>query len=278
MLKGWRLNLLLFAVVLALAAVVAYRPAKDAAPATLSAVKPAAVGNMALLRPGRPPIELRQREGRWWIEAPFKARADEFLVLRLLSILEARPLSQLPGGDLKRYELDLPQAVLDIDGVSYAFGAINPVTSEQYLRAGDRIYAIELRHGAALPARAQALVRRVLLDEDERPLAVILPQAAVRKVEGRWQREPAAHDPGGDDLQIYVDRWRQASAAAAEPHDGRTAIADIRLELEGGRSVVFGILQRSPQLVLWRRDNGLQYTLLEAAGRALLEVPGELKK
>jgi len=278
MIKGWRLNLLLLAVVLALAAVVAYRPSRDAAPPALSTAKPAAVASVSLMRPGRPPVELRQRDGRWWIEAPFKARADEFQVLRLLSILEARPLSQLPGGDLKRYELDLPQAVLDIDGVSYAFGAINPVTREQYLRAGDRIYAIELRHGAALPARAQALVRRVLLGEEERPVAVILPQTTVRKVEGRWQRQPAAGDLGGDDLQIYVDRWRQASAAGAEPHDGRAAIADIRIELEDGGRIEFGILQRTPQLVLWRRDNGLQYTFLEAAGRTLLEVPGEPKK
>lgn len=277
MIKGWRLNLLLLAVVLALAAVVAYRPSRDAAPTALSAVKPAAVANVALMRPGRPAVELRQRDGRWWIEAPFKARADEFQVLRLLSVLEAKPLSELPAADLQRYELDLPQAVLDIDGVSYAFGAINPVTREQYLRVRERVYAVELRHGAALPQRPHSLIRRVLLDEDERPQAVILPQTAVRKVEGRWQREPAARDPGGDDLQIYVDRWRQASAAGAEPHDGRAAIADIRLELEGGRSVVFGILQRSPQLVLWRRDNGMQYTLLEAAGRALLEVPGDAK-
>jgi hypothetical protein len=278
MLKGWRLNLLLLVVVLALAAVVAHRPAKDAVPAALSAVKPAAVTNVALIRPGRPPVELRQRDGRWWIEAPFKARADEFQVLRLLSILEARPLSQLPGGELRRYELDLPQAVLDIDGVSYAFGAINPVTREQYLRVGDRIYAVELRHGAALPQRAHALVRRVLLDEDERPAAVILPQAAVRKIEGRWQRQPPAGDLGGDDLQAYIDRWRQASAASAEPHDGRKPLAEIRLQLEGGREIVFGILQRSPQLVLARPDRGLQYTLLEAAGRALLEVPGDPKK
>ena len=275
---GWRLNLLLLAVVLALAAVAAHRPPREATPPALSTVKPAAVAHVALRRPGRPPIELRRREDGWWIDAPFKARADEFQVLRLLSVLQARPLSELPAADLQRYELDLPRAVLDIDGVSYAFGATNPVTHEQYLRVRDRILAVEPRHGAALPLHPQALIRRVLLEPDERPVAVLLPQVMVRKVEGRWQRQPAAGDLGGDDLQVYVNRWREAAAAAAEPHDGRAAVAQIRLELEDGRSVVFGILQYSPQLVLWRPDNGLQYSLLEAGARALLEVPGGQKK
>jgi hypothetical protein len=280
MASGWRLNLLLLALVLGLAALVAHRAARDGthpASSKLSATRPGSVNQVTLLRPAQPPLELRRRDGQWWIEAPFRARADEYQVLRLLAVLEARPLAQLPEGDLQRYGLEPPQAVLDIDGASFAFGATNPVTREQYLRAGGRTYAIEARHGAALPAHARILIRRALLEAHERPLAVILPQVAVRMVDGRWQRQPPAADPGGDDLQIYVDRWRQASAAVTEPHDGRPAIAEIRLILEDGGGVVFGILQRSPQLVLWRRDNGLQYTLSETAGRALLEVPGTKK-
>lgn len=279
--SGWRLNLLLLAVVLALGAFVAYRNARLELPdasATLSATRPASVSQVTLLRPGQPLLQLRQHDGRWWIEAPFRARADEFQVLRLLSVLEARSLARLPEGDLQGYGLEPPQAVLEIDGVSYAFGATNPVTREQYLRAGGRTHAVDARHGAALPAHARALIRRMLLEAQERPLAVILPQVAVRMIDGRWQREPPAADPGGDDLPIYVDRWRQASAAVAEPYEGRAAVAEIRLLLEGGGEVVFGILQRSPQLVLWRRDNGLQYTFPEASARALLEVPGAEKK
>ena len=39
-------------------------------------------------------------------------------------------------------------------------------------------------------------------------------------------------------------------------------------------ALTLGVLQREPQLVLWRRDNGLQYTFLAGAARTLLGNPG----
>ncbi len=272
MLHGWRLNLLLLVIVLALTALVMLKPARESTPAPLSTLKPAAATRIAVLRPGRPAIELRRDGERWLIEAPFRARADEFQVLRMLSVLEARPSAELPAQDLERFELDPPAAALEIDGVQYAFGAINTVTREQYLRRGDKVHVVELRHGAALPARAEALIRRVLLEEQEKPLAITLPQGGIRKVDGRWQRQPAA-DLGADELQAYVDRWRQAAAASMQLHDGRNTAENIRITLEDGRSIELGIMQRSPQLVLWRRDQGLHYVFLEAAGKALLDMP-----
>lgn len=277
MIRGWRLNLVLLGAVLGLSALVMLKPSRETPPATLSALKPAAASRIAVIRPGRPAIELRRDGERWLIEAPFKARADEFQVLRMLSVLEARPTAEMPAQDLQRFELDPPAAALDIDGVQYAFGAINTVTREQYLRRGDKVYVVELRHGAALPARAEALIRRVLLQENERPAAITLPQGEVRKVDGRWQRQPAA-DLGGDELQAYVDRWRQAAAASMQIHDGQSAAQDIRITLEDGRNIELGIVQRSPQLVLWRRDQGLHYIFLEAAGHALLDLPGVADK
>jgi hypothetical protein len=44
--------------------------------------------------------------------------------------------------------------------------------------------------------------------------------------------------------------------------------------LTDGSTLTMGVLQRQPQLVLWRRDNGLQYTFLEGAARSLLDRPG----
>lgn len=277
MLRGWRLNLILLGVVLGLSALVLLKPPREATPAALSTLKPAAVSRIAVIRPGRPAIELRRDGERWLIEAPFKARADEFQVLRMLSVLEARPSAQMPAGNLAEYELDPPAAALDIDGVQYAFGGINTVTREQYLRRGDQVYVVELRHGAALPPRPEALIRRVLLEEQEKPVAITLPQAEVRKVDGRWQRQPAA-DLGADELQAYVDRWRQAAAAGMQVHEGQTATQDIRITLEDGRVITLGIVQRAPQLVLWRRDQGLHYIFLEAAGHALLDLPGAKDK
>jgi len=164
--------------------------------------------------------------------------------------------------------------VLDIDGVQYAFGGINTVTREQYVLRGDTIHAVELRHGAGLPLNATALVRRALLAENEQPVAVALPEFTVSKNDGRWVLSPPSEGAGADELQRYVDQWRMASAATAEPYDQRPPQSDIRITLTDGSTLTMGVLQRQPQLVLWRRDNGLQYSFLVGAARSLLDKPG----
>ncbi len=280
--RGWLSNLVLLAAVAALAWLAGRLPSRDdAAQMTLSAARPSTVTRIALMRGNRPAVRLEKQGMQWWVTAPFRARADEFQVMRMLTVLEARPTARLPAGERARFDLDPPAAILEIDGVAYAFGGINTVTREQYVLHGDAIHALELRHGAALPANPAALVRRALLGETEQPVMLELPEFTIRKSDGKWTMTPPADHASGDDLQRYVDHWRMASAVAAEPYDRRAPLADIRLTLADGATVTLGILQREPQLQLWRHDNGLQYTFSAAAGRTLLARPaivGDNKK
>lgn len=272
--RGWLLNMVLLAAVAALACFALLTPSReDQAKKPLSTLQSAQARRITLERPAQPAVTLERRDAQWLITAPFKARADEFQVMRMLTILEAQPTLRLPATDLERFDLQSPAALLTIDGVEYAFGGINTVTREQYVQRGDTVYAVALRHGAGLPANALALVRRVLLSEQEQPVAVTLPEFSLSQKEGKWTLTPAA-DTSQDDLQRYVDQWRHASAAQAEPYDQRPPLSEIRITLRDGTVLEFGVLQRAPQLVLWRRDTGLQYLFLEAAGRALLSMPG----
>lgn len=274
MMRGWLPHLLLLAAAAGLGALAWFAPPRDDQPQALSAAKPAQAQRVTLARPGQPAIELERREAQWLLTAPLRARADEFQVMRMLSLLETKPVAQFPAADLERFDLQAPAARLTVDGVDYAFGGINTVTREQYVMRGDTVYVVPLRHGAALPNDAVALVRRVLLQEHEIPAAILLPQFSVRQTGGRWTLTPPDEAAGADELQAFVDRWRQASAARAEPHDGRKPLAEVRIELREGAPLVFSVLQREPQLVLWRQDDGLQYTFLAGAGQALLTPPG----
>ena len=272
--QGWLLNIALLGVVAALGFFVWLNPSREEqAKQPLSTLRSAQAKQISLTRPGQPVLTLERRDAQWQITAPLNARADEFQVLRMLTILEAQPTAQLPATDLARFDLQLPAALLTIDEVEYAFGGINTVTREQYVRRGDTVYVVALRHGAALPANALALVRRVLLAEQEQPVAITLPEFSLRQNEGRWTLTPPA-DTSQDDLQRYVDQWRHASAAQAEPYDNRPPLAEIRITLRDGAVLDLGVLQREPQLVLWRRDTGLQYLFLAAAGQALWSKPG----
>ena len=272
--RGWLLNVTLLAAVAALWCFVWLTPSRDEqAKQPLSTLRSAQAKHITLVRPGQPATTLERRDAQWQITAPLNARADEFQVLRMLTILEAQPTAQLPATDLERFDLQPPAALLTIDDVEYAFGGINTVTREQYVRRGDTVYVVAPRHGAGLPANALALVRRVLLAEQEQPVAIALPEFSLSQKDGRWTLTPPA-DTSQDDLQRYVDQWRYASAAQAEPYDNRPPLAEIRITLRNGAVLDLGVLQREPQLVLWRRDTGLQYLFLAAAARALLTRPG----
>lgn len=272
--RGWLLNIALLAAVVALGYFVWLTPSRDEqAKQPLSTLKSAQAKRITFERQGQPAVTLERSDTQWQITAPIKARADEFQVLRMLTILEAQPTAQLPATDLERFDLQAPAALLSIDGVEYAFGGINTITREQYVRRGDTVYVVALRHGAGLPANALALVRRVLLSEQEQPVAIALPEFSLSQKDGSWTMTPPA-DTSQDDLQRYADQWRHASAAQAEPYGKRPPLAEIRITLRDGKVLEFGVLQRAPQLVLWRRDTGLQYLFLEAAARALLSKPG----
>lgn len=271
---GW-LSLLALLAVAAVLGVLAWRaPSPGESVPPLSTLAPAQAQRVTLVRAGQAPIELERRDAQWLMTAPLRARADEFQVMRMLALLETRPAARFPAGDLERFDLQSPVARLTVDGSEYAFGGINTVTREQYVMHGDTVYAVALRHGAALPAEPVTLIRRVLLNENEIPAAILLPEFSVRQAGGRWTLTPPAAGAGADELQAFVDRWRQASAARAEPHDGRKPLAEVRMELREGAPLVFSVLQREPKLVLWRHDNGLQYSFLAGAGQALLTHPG----
>lgn len=277
--RGWLLNLVLLAGVLALSTYVWLSPRRDAVDRMpLSTLTPAMVSTIAVERQGRPRIEIERQGEHWMITTPIKARADEFQIMRLLTVLEAQPSARFADHDRARYDLDAPTAILTVNGKDFIFGGFNTVTREQYVLHGNTVHAVELRHGAAIPADSSALIRRVLLSENDQPVAIELPQFTVRKADGRWMLTPSGNDIGADDLQRYIDQWRQASAATAAPHDGRVAAENIRITMADGRIVEVGIIQREPQLVLWRRDNNLHFTFLAAAGRVLLEHPGISKK
>lgn len=272
--RGWLLNVALLAAVVVLAWL-AWRtpPREEVAQQTLSALRPATARSITLTRSGKPDIVLEKTGTQWQITAPWRARADEFQVLRMLTILDARPTAQFPVNELARFDLDPPVARLRIDAAEYAYGGINAVTREQYVRRGDTVYAVELRHGAGLPADVSALIRRAVLSETERPTAIALPQFSLTQANGKWTLIPAHADASQDDLQRFIDRWRQASAVRVMPHDGGKSLADIRMTLADGATLDIGILQREPQLMLLRRDLGLQYVFLAAAGQALLANP-----
>jgi hypothetical protein len=271
------LNAALAAIVVVLGAWIYFKPARDApAEFPLSALKAPQAGSIRIERPGAPPILLEKRDGSWHVTAPFAARADDLKVQRLLEIAEARATHKLPATDLARFELERPQARLFIDGQEFAFGMVGAVAREQYVLAGQTVYTVHPRYGAALPASSGELASRQLLAAGESPVRIEQTDFTVEQRDGRWTLAPAAGELSQDDFIRWIENWQLASATRVEPFVKGKPLAEIRLRLKDGRAIALGILAREPELVLARPDEELQYYFRPELAQRLLTPPGTM--
>jgi hypothetical protein len=249
-------------------------PADAPAEHAVSTLMPAAAVSVRIERPGAAAVALRKKQGTWFLVDPFPARADEFMVQRLLAILQARTVHRFPAQDLARFDLDRPQTRLIVDGQRFDFGLINELTREQYVLTGDAVYALSAHYGLALPARPEALASRRLFAPGEAPVRIALPGFAVTRTAGRWVLQPAPRDWSQDDVNRWVDEWRSASARRIGPHQHGEPQETVQIELRNGETLVVGILSRKPELILLRPDQRLQYHFATEAGMRLLSPPG----
>ncbi len=268
-------NVLLLAAVAALALFVYLKP-ESGAPVeyALSTLKPETAVSIRIEREGAAPVVLERRQGAWLLSAPFRARAGEFMVERLLEILTAKSARRWTAADLARFDLERPEARLTIDGQAFDYGVVNAVTREQYVLTAGAVYVVHPRYGAALPGTAAELVSRQPLGPGEQPVRIQLPDFTVERRDGKWTLAPAAEDLSQDDLVRWVDEWRLASALRVEPYAGGRAQGEIKLQLKNGSGLTLGILNRRPELVLVRPDEQLQYYFGAGSAQRLLSPPG----
>jgi hypothetical protein len=273
------LNAALAVLVVALGAFLYLRPARDTAVEyPLSALKSQEALSLRIERAGTTPVVLEKKQEGWFVTAPFSARADDSRVQRLLAVVEARAAHRFPAGERGRFGLEPPQARLVVDGQAFSFGLVNDLTREQYVMAGDAIFAVHPRYGLALPATALDAASRQLLASHEMPVRIEGREFTVAQQDGRWVLAPGAGDLSQDDLIRWVDEWRLASALRVQPQSAKRARETVRIELKSGASFTLGVVAREPELVLARSDEKLQYHFRAELAKRLLSPPGSEQK
>jgi hypothetical protein len=248
-------------------------PARESGLQTLSTLRPNDAGKIRIERRGKPVIELEKHDGKWMITAPYAAPVDVFQVARALTVLDAKSTASYAANDLAKFDLEPPSARVTINDQTFAFGAINPVTREQYVLAAKTVHVVEMRHGAGLPLDASALLSKQLFSADEVPVRFEFTDFSVSSKDGKWSLTRSAGAQSQDDLMRWVDRWRQASSARVEPPNKGTPLGEIRIEFKNGKHIALGILSREPELILLRPDLNLQYAFAVDVGKRMLAPP-----
>lgn len=278
--RRWLLNLALLAVVVALGLFLWYRPAGESEPEAppLTPLAPDAVQRIEIERPEQPPVRLVRAEGAWRLTAPVAARVDTFAVDSLLTLTEApadRPV-KTGGGDLAPFGLDRPAVTVRLDDAEVRFGTAHPIENERYILYESGVYLVPARFYDYASVSYTDFIDTRLLAPGRELVALELPGFTLTLEDGTWRREPEIEALSSDRINAFVNDWRHARALNVQKYAGDPVQERLTLTVaapDGEPSALtIGILARSPELVLYRPDEGLQYHFPEAMGERLLSI------
>jgi hypothetical protein len=218
-------------------------------------------------------VVLDREGGPWRMQAPVAGRLEPMALARVLDIGRAQARERMPASDLGRFELDRPWARVRFDGHAIEFGMSNSLTQELYVRSGEHVYTLPVRYAGNVPGDASKLLAHRLFGPDENPVAFRLERFSVRAAEGRWRLEPAREAASQDDLLRWVDQWRLASSIITQPRTQARARGTVQIDLRDGRTVTLSVIGATPDLVLRREDEGLEYHFASRLAGVLLAPP-----
>lgn len=279
--RRWWLNLGLLAAAGILVAIAVFKPGGEtpAPKPALTALHTEAIQRISIERPGQPPIVLEKTGEQWRLTAPLAARANRFRAEDLTRIASAESEARLPLDQtaLGQYGLDKPLVSVRLDGEYIQFGGLHPLKQQQYVRYRDGVHLIGAQYLRAAVARFTDFIDTALIEDGREPLAFRLPELTLTQVDGHWKLEPANQDIGSDRVMRFVQEWRHARALSVDRYDGTPAKQRVRIEFGADapdkRAVLeIGIVARTPQLILVRKDEGLQYHFPADTGKRLLSL------
>ena len=295
--KRWLLNLVMLALVAGLVAFLYLRPkASIDAPLQheISNLKLADFIQVKVEFPAQTPTSFVKINGLWRMTSPYKTRADQISVQRILSIIAAKSLEKFPNTDLAKFGLDNPQLKLKLTKAAgdevFSFGTFNSVTEEQYVGYKDAVYLLPGSYAEAATTQAIELIDKTPLTKNETKQIAGFDfskleqwQANALNVDlqdGNWKTNDAKAKITQNDMNEWLDfSWKQAQAKQVELYlpDRKIAYPSFDVKLKDGKHVHFDKISEAPDLLLGRPDEGIMYHFSNDVGFNMLNPPLNLK-
>jgi len=273
------LNLAMAGVAIGLGLTAWFRPGLEppAAPQTITTLSPSQVSHIQVSRLQRPQLTFTRQADDWLLAGDPPLPASPFQVHAVLALLQARTARSYPADtlDLRELGLDPPQATLTLDdATTLRIGNTEPLDNMRYVQYGDTVYLIEDRYQHLINADRTNFIERRLLGADAVITRLVLPDLTLALAAGgNWELTPDDASTSTDAIQQLLANWQQASALYVRPYQAGTAHASITLQLAGSDTpLVFGLVSRTPELVLARPDLGIQYHFSNGSEERLLMI------
>jgi hypothetical protein len=284
--QRWALNLFLVAILAGLVALAWFKPGREkpVAQLKLTAIAADSIRTITLRRDRDDDVELRRDGKRWQLVKPRAARANPYRVNALLALLATEsqgPVAAAPER-LAEYGLDRPRAVARFDDAEIRLGKEHAFDPRVYVALASAVHLVPIQVADALTAPASDFLDTRLLNEETDLTEIRLRDFRVMRAEnGAWQRVPALKGIAPDQANRFVEEWRHAQALSVRPYGGDRALDTVTIRYREGAGtqargalIALSILRRTPELVILRPDENLEYSFpRETADRLLRLAP-----
>ena len=289
----WILNLVMLALVAGLVAFLYLRPQANNDALNqyeVTTLKLADFNTIKVEFPTQAPTTFEKVDGFWRMTAPYKTRADQISVQRILSIIAAKTKDKFAADDQEKFGLTNPQLRLKLGSATgteeFIFGTYNTVTDEQYVAYKDGVYLLPSNYSAAATTQPIELIDKTPLAQAEAKQIAGFDYAHLEQweeiglqvdiVDGKWKTNATKAKITQNELNEWLDySWKQAQAKQVELYapDRKITYPSFKIELKDGRKVHFDKIQESPDLLLGRPDEGLMYHFANDVGFNMLNPP-----
>jgi hypothetical protein len=288
----WLLNLVLLVLVAGIVLLLYLRPKPvDNAPQTftLSTLDPNSFSHLSIESPGKMPVLLEKQQGRWHLTQPAQGRADLAAVGHVLSVAVATSKEKFPAVDLARFGLDSPALKVRADDQVFSFGMYNPVNGDQFIAYKDSVYPLSTVYSEGASIQPLEFLDKHLLDANEEIVGFdfsALEQWEKSRLQldmqqnGKWKVSVASAKPSQDEIKEWFSNyWQHAEAKSVEPLKPDSQPHPFFLvKLKSGKTIRFIKLQESPELLLVREDEQMEYHIPQDIGFGLVNPPVGFKE
>ncbi len=295
--KRWLLNLILLALVGGLVSFLYLRPKADIKAEVkyeVSQLKLADITAVKVEFPAQAPVIFEKAASYWHMRMPYKTRADQRSVQRILAIVAATSVEKFPGSDQAKYGTDNPQLKVNLtaNGVNevFTFGTYNPVTDDQYVSYKDSVYLLSGSYSEAAKTQPIEMVDKAPLTPTEAKQIAGFDFARLEQWEetrmnvaiadGKWSTNVAKAKITQNEMNEWLDfAWKQVEAKSVELYtpNHRETYPSLDVKLKDGKSVHFDKISEAPELLLGRPDEGIIYHFENDIGFNMLNPPLNIK-
>ena len=290
----WLVNIILFVFILSISLFLYLKPSqkKIAKQFEVSTFKLKDFDAVRIDFPSRASIIFKKNKDTWDMLEPIKSRADEFLVQKIISIVATTSSEKLPSNDKIKYGLDKPTVKVKLlhkgSEEEFIFGTYNSITEDQYLLYKNNVYLVSGVYSEAASTLVVEFIDKFLLSKSEQIKEFDFSRLEqwkskrlkVTRINAEWKANDG-NSLNQDEMAEWFDMtWFKNRAKSVEKYslDFKIPYKSFDIYTVEGKKITFIRVQESPEMLLYRVDEGLLYHFGSDIGFTMLTPPIEQPK